>query len=157
MTTVHQVLTAVAILATGVIYGTDVFCAAVLRASLRQVGDRALGSVAGFVHHYGDRRLPLPGVLGLVSTLLAAVTAVIGRGAVAVVADLVALLSLAAWFAIYARVSAPLNRVMTEAARTDRTLEDIRALQARWDGVIDVRALLQGLAVAALFAGAVWG
>ncbi|WP_330230208.1 hypothetical protein OHA40_30095 [Nocardia sp. NBC_00508] len=57
MTTVHAVLTAVAVLATGVIYGTDAFCALVLRPALTHTDDRALASVSGFVHNYGDDRL----------------------------------------------------------------------------------------------------
>ena len=83
MTILSQILAAVALLASAVIYGTDVFCAIVQRPALAQVSDGALTSVMGRVHEYGDRRLPLPGVIGLIAAALAAITAGItghGRG-----------------------------------------------------------------------------
>lgn len=51
----------IAVLGTAVVYGTDVFCAMVQRPALSHVDDRALASVMGSVHLYGDRRMPLPG------------------------------------------------------------------------------------------------
>ena len=54
----------IAVLSTAVVYGTDVFCAIVLRPALALVDDRALVVVMGRVHRYGDRRMPVPGVLG---------------------------------------------------------------------------------------------
>ena len=56
----------IAVLGTAVVYGTDVFCAIVLRPALALVDDRALVAVMGSVHRYGDRRMPVPGVLGVV-------------------------------------------------------------------------------------------
>src|SRR3954469_2576970 len=58
----------IAVLGTAVVYGTDVFCAVVLRPAWASVDDRALVTVAGSVHRYGDRRMPVPGVLGVVAT-----------------------------------------------------------------------------------------
>ena len=55
----------IAVLGTAVVYGTDVFCAIVLRPALALVDDRALVAVMGSVHRYGDRRMPVPGVLGV--------------------------------------------------------------------------------------------
>ncbi|HEX4559854.1 MAG TPA: hypothetical protein VH166_11865, partial [Mycobacterium sp.] len=46
--------------------GTDVFCALVQRPALARVDDRALATVMGNVHRYGDRRMPIPGVLGII-------------------------------------------------------------------------------------------
>jgi len=54
------------------------------------------------------------------------------------------------WIVLYARVSAPINRQLTAAADTGQALPDGRALQAQWDRIIGARAVLQGLAVAAL-------
>src|SRR5262245_55292453 len=54
----------IAVLGTAVVYGTDVFCAIVLRPALALVDDRALVAVMGSVHRYGDRRMPVPGLLG---------------------------------------------------------------------------------------------
>jgi ABC-type branched-subunit amino acid transport system permease subunit len=139
-----------AVLGTAVVYGTDVFCAMVLRPALAHVDDRALVAVTGYVHRFGDRRMPLPGVLGVVaaaaSTSLAAISAhwpqTIAAGA--------ALVLLLIWMALYLRVSAPINRQLTAAADAGQTIPNGRALQAQWDRIIGARATLQGLAVAAL-------
>ena len=74
MTILSQILAAVALLASAVIYGTDVFCAIVQRPALAQVSDGALTSVMGRVHDYGDRRMPLPGVIGVTAAALAVVS-----------------------------------------------------------------------------------
>jgi hypothetical protein len=54
------------------------------------------------------------------------------------------------WLVLYLRVSAPINRQLTAAAEAGHELPDGRALQAKWDSIIGVRAVLQGLAVATL-------
>jgi hypothetical protein len=64
-------LAGAALMARAVIYGTDVFCAIVQRPALARVDDRALTSMMGRVHQYGDRRLPAPGVLGIAGAALA--------------------------------------------------------------------------------------
>lgn len=61
-------------------------------------------------------------------------------------------LALVAWLAIYKHVNAPINRALTAAAQAGRVPADARALQTRWDSVIVARAVLQGIAVAALCA-----
>ena len=62
MTALGQVLIVISVLAGGIIYGTDVFSAIVLRPALALVDDRTLVSAMGRVHDFGDRRLRLPGV-----------------------------------------------------------------------------------------------
>jgi hypothetical protein len=47
-------------------------------------------------------------------------------------------------------VSAPINRQLTAAADSGKVLPNVRALQANWDRIINARAILQGLALAAL-------
>ena len=140
----------IALLGTAVVYGTDAFCAIVLRPALAAIDDSALVAVTGSVHRYGDRRMPVPGALGIVaaatSTVLAAVA---GHWAQAITAA-AALVLLVAWLVLYTRVSAPINRQLTAAADADRPLPNGRALQAKWDRIIGARAVLQGLAVAAL-------
>jgi hypothetical protein len=140
----------IAVLGTAVVYGTDVFCAIVLRPALASVDDDALVAVTGSVHRYGDRRMPVPWVLGFfaaaTSTVLAGVTAhwtqAIAAGA--------ALVLLAIWLVLYTRVSAPINRQLTAAADAGQPLSNGRALQAKWDSIIGARAMLQALALAAL-------
>jgi hypothetical protein len=150
MTVLSQILAAVALLGGAVIYGTDVFCAIVLRPALAPVSDGALTSVMGRVHEYGDRRLPLPGVVGLVAAALAAITAGIAGHVVPAAAASVAVAAQVVWLVIYLRISAPVNRALTSAARAGQVPADARSLQARWDSVITARAFLQAAAAVAL-------
>jgi Domain of unknown function (DUF1772) len=150
METLVRALTVVAIMANAVVYGTDVFCAVVQRSALASVDDATLTSIMGQIHRFGDRRMPIPGVAGLVAAALAAVLAgVSGHGWTAVAAA-VATLSLIAWLVIYGRVSAPVNKKLTAAAEQGRTAPDARTLQRTWDGVINARAALQAVALGAL-------
>jgi hypothetical protein len=54
------------------------------------------------------------------------------------------------WLALYLLVSAPINRRLTAAADQPESPVDARALQQKWDRIITIRAVLQGLAVTAL-------
>jgi hypothetical protein len=140
----------VAVLGTGVVYGTDVFCAMVQRPALARIDDRALLAVMGNVHRYGDRRMPVPGVLGLVAAAISAVLAGVTGQWVPAAAAGVAVGVLLAWLVVYLRVSAPINRQLTAASDQSAPSTDARALQHNWDRVITIRAVLQGAAVTAL-------
>jgi hypothetical protein len=149
---VAKLLAVIAVLGTAVAYGTDVFCAMVQRPALARVDDRALLAVMGNIHRYGDRRMPLPGVIGLVGAAISAgLAAATGRWAPAGAAG-IAVVLLVVWLVVYLRVSAPINRELTAAADQSAPATDARALQRNWDAVITARAVLQGLAVAALCA-----
>jgi len=150
MIILSQILAAVALLASAIIYGTDVFCAIVQRPALAQVSDGALTRVMGRVHEYGDRRLPLPGVIGLIAAALAAITAGIAGHAAAAEAAAAAVALQVVWLVIYLRISAPVNHVLTSAARAGHVPADARSLQLRWDSVITARAILQAAAAIAL-------
>ena len=140
----------VAVVSTGVVYGTDVFCALVQRPAVARVDDVMLTAVMGNVHRFGDRRMPIPGVVGIIATAAATVlAAVAGRPTASATAG-AALLLLAGWLVLYQRVSAPINRALTAAAEAHETPSNARALQRDWDRIIVPRAVLQGLAVAAL-------
>jgi hypothetical protein len=150
MTDFASVAALIAVLGTAVVYGTDVFCAMVQRPALARVDDRALVAVMGNVHHYGDRRMPIPGVLGMIAAAAsAALAAAAGRWTTAIAAA-TALVLLVVWLALYLRVSAPINRQLTAAAQAGEVPANARALQANWDRIINARATLQGLAVCAL-------
>jgi hypothetical protein len=140
-----------AIMGTGVVYGTDVFCVLVQRPALARVDDAAVTAVRGNVHRFADRRMPAPGILGVAAaaatTRLAAAAA--GRAAASAAAA-AAFLLLAGWLLLYLRTSAPINRSLTSAADFHETPPDARALQRDWDRIIVPRAVLQGLAVVAL-------
>jgi hypothetical protein len=147
---IAKLFAVIAVLGTAVVYGTDVFCAMVQRPALARVNDRALLAVMGNVHRYGDRRMPVPGVLGMVAaTSCTALAAVSGRWAQAGAAG-IAVGILVVWLVIYLRVSAPINRQLTAAADQSEPLSGARALQGSWDAVITARAVLQGAAVTAL-------
>ncbi|MGA5464901.1 DUF1772 domain-containing protein [Mycobacterium sp. NPDC050041] len=147
---ITRVVALIAVLGAAVVYGTDVFCAVVLRPALAAVDDGVLVAVTGHVHRYGDRRMPVPGVLGILATAATAVLAAVAAHWAQAIAAAIALVLLSIWLVLYLRVSAPINRQLTAAADAGRSLPDGRALQARWDRIIGARAALQGVAVAAL-------
>jgi hypothetical protein len=133
-----------------VIYGTDAFCALVQRPALARVDDATLTAVMGNIHRFGDRRLPVPGLLGMIASAAACVLAAMSGRAVASATAGAALALLISWLLIYTRISAPINRALTAAADGHQTPTNARSLQHEWDRVIALRATLQGLAVAAL-------
>lgn len=156
MTIAHQILSVAAILATGVIYGTDVFCTVVQRPALALLPAGTVGKIMGLVHLYGDRRLRWPGSLALVTTLFSVGVAIAAASWPVIAASVVTLAALLGWFALYLRVSAPANKAMTAAVVAGASLPDARALQTRWDSVILFRAVLQGIAVASLLVALCW-
>ena len=150
MTLLSQLAALAAIVSTGVVYGTDVFCALVQRPALARVDDATLTAVMGNVHRFGDRRMPAPGILGVVAAAAAAgLAAAAGRTAASATAA-AAFLLLAGWVVLYLRTSAPINRTLTTAADAHETPSNARALQRDWDRIIVPRAVLQGLAIVAL-------
>ncbi|MFJ9371316.1 DUF1772 domain-containing protein [Nocardia sp. NPDC101769] len=140
----------IAVLSTAVIYGTDVFCALVQRPALARVDDDALTAVMGNVHRFGDQRLPVPGILGIIGAAAASVLAALAGRPIASATAGAALALLAVWLLLYLRISAPINRALTAAADNHQTPANARALQRGWDRIIVPRAILQGLATAAL-------
>ena len=140
----------IAVLSTGVIYGTDVFCALVQRPALARVDDATLTAVMGNAHRFGDQRLPAPGILGIVGAAAASVLAALDGRPIASATAGAALALLVIWLLLYLRVSAPINRALTAAADNHETPANARAMQRGWDRIIVPRAILQGLATAAL-------
>ncbi|MGY0232043.1 DUF1772 domain-containing protein [Longispora urticae] len=152
MYVLSQLIAVIAVLSAGAIYGTDMLGALVMRPTWAKVDDRTLTAVAGHSHYYGDRRFPVPGILSIVATVLAtAASAFAGRWP-AFAAGAVATVALLTWLAVYKLVNEPINRQFTAAVREDRVPVDARALQTRWDSVIVLRVVLQGVALAGLCA-----
>lgn len=60
MNLLSHVFAFVGIMTAGVIYGTDVLGALVMRSTWQHVDDRTLVVVTGHSHYYGDRRFPIP-------------------------------------------------------------------------------------------------
>ena len=150
MTALGQALTTLSVLAVGIVYGTDVFCAIVLGPALALVDDRTLVSTMGRVHDFGDRRLRVPGIVGIVTAIAATAVAAASGYVGASIAGAIAVVALAVWLVIYGRISAPINARLTGAAQRGETPTDARQLQHRWDSVITTRAGLQMLAIVAL-------
>jgi hypothetical protein len=148
VTLLAQLAALAAIVSTGVVYGTDAFCALVLRPALARVDDATLTAIMGNVHRYGDRRMPAPGILGVVAAVASVTAAVAGHPAESVAAGIAFLL--AGWVVLYLRISAPINRALTAAAYAHQAPANARARQRDWDRIIIPRAVLPGLAVAAL-------
>ncbi len=138
------------VLAAGIIYGTDAFCALVQRPALAQLDDATMAAAMGRVHQYGDRRLPAPGIIGILAALTATVAAAAGGSPASAAAAGLALIALLSWLGLYLRVAAPINRTLTAAAVAHVTPGNARALQSRWDSIITTRALLMAAAVAGL-------
>jgi hypothetical protein len=150
VTTLGQALIVMSVVASGIIYGTDVFSAIVLRPALALVDDRTLVSTMGPVHNFADRRLRVPGVAGI-STAIAGTAAVAWGGHLGpTVAGAIAVVALAIWLIIYARISAPINARLTAASQRGQLPPDVRQVQQRWDSVITARSGLQMLALLAL-------
>ena len=138
------------VLAAGIIYGTDVFCALVQRPALARLDDATMAAVMGRVHQYGDRRLPAPGVIGILAAATATAAATISGSAASATAAGIALIATLIWLGLYRRVAAPINQALTAAAIAHVTPGNARALQSRWDSIITTRALLMATAVAGL-------
>src|SRR6188474_2322992 len=100
-----QLAALTAVVSTGVVYGTDVFCALVQRPALARVDDATLTAVMGNIHRFGDRRLPVPGLLGIIASATACVLAAMAGRAVASATAGAALALLISWLMIYLRIS----------------------------------------------------
>ncbi len=151
MRVVTEGLLTVSVVGSAVVYGTDVFCAMVMRPALAAVDDEVLVRTMGNIHRVADRRMPVPGAIGWIASALAGVSAFVdGQRKVSLLAA-IAFAVLAVWMAIYIRVSAPINKQMTAAVGGGERIEvDARALQNRWDSVIYTRAGLQTVALLSL-------
>ncbi|WP_280430144.1 DUF1772 domain-containing protein [Nocardia brasiliensis] len=150
--TVAQVVAIVAVLANGVVYGTDACYALITRAVYARMDDSTLTSSAGWGHYYGDRRMPVFGAGGVIAAVLTVVLAAIGGQFAAAVAAGIAVAALVIWLLIYVRIAKPVNTVQTAAAQAGITPPNARALQDKWDGVIPARVALQTIALAGLTA-----
>jgi hypothetical protein len=140
----------IAVSGTAVVYGTDVFCAVVQRPALAAIDDRVLVAVMGNVHRYGDRRMPVAGAVGIIAATASAVLAAVAGRLAAAIWAATAVTLLLIWLALYTRISAPINRELSAAAKVGDTPPNARVLQEKWDRIINTRAVLQGLALVTL-------
>jgi hypothetical protein len=128
----------IGILGTAVVCGTDMFFLTVGRPALRLASPSAGTEVMGFIHSFGDARMPIWGVLAILSNLLLALFNRSGhRGFY-----FASLTMLILFVVLYNLLSKPINRLQTEAARTGQMLDNARELQASWDRSVMIRTPL---------------
>ena len=128
----------IGILSTAVVCGTDMFFLTVGRPALRLASPSAGTEVMGFIHIFGDARMPIWGVLAILSNLLLALFSRSGhRGFY-----FASLSMLILFVVIYNLLSKPINRLQTEAAKTGGRLDNARELQASWDRSVMIRTPL---------------
>ena len=128
----------VGILSTAVVFGTDMFFLTVGRPALRLASPAAGTEVMGFFHDYGDARMPIWGVLAILSNLL---LGLLTRGEHQGL-YLLSVSVLILFVVLYNRFSKPINRLQTEAAKTGGSLDNARELQASWDRSVMIRTPL---------------
>jgi hypothetical protein len=135
----------VGILSTAVVCGTDMFFLTIGRPALRLASPSAGTEVMGFLHVFADARMPILGVSAILSNFL---LLVFSRGEQRWF-YFASLLMLILFVIVYDRLSKPINRLQTEAARTGKSLNNGRELQASWDRSVMIRV---PLLVVSLFA-----
>src|SRR5215472_1685621 len=128
----------VGILSTAVVLGTDMFFLTVGRPALRLASPSAGTEVMGFLHMFGDARMPIWGVSAIVCNLLLAVFSRSEQRWF----YLASLLMLILFVVAYARLSKPINQIQTEAAKKGESLSNARELQASWDRSLSIRVPL---------------
>src|SRR5262249_34999945 len=128
----------VGILSTGVVCGTDMFFLTVGRPALRLASSSAGTEVMGFLHMFGDARMPIWGVSAILSNFL---LAVLSRSEQRLF-YFASLLMLILFVISYLRLSKPINQIQTEAAKNGESLNNGRELQASWDRSLIIRVPL---------------
>jgi len=128
----------VGILSTAVVCGTDMFFLTIGRPALRLASSSAGTEVMGFLHVFADARMPIWGVSAILSNFL---LLVFSKGEQRWF-YFASLLMLILFVIVYDRLSKPINRLQTEAAKTGKSLNNGRELQASWDRSVMIRVPL---------------
>jgi hypothetical protein len=149
MPLVIDTLAIIATLCTAVIFGTDVLAAVVLRPAFREVDNHTLVQITGRTHRFGNQRLPVPGILSVIAAAATAVTAFASGNPQAGVPATAGLVFLLVWLLLFNRIALPINKTLIAASYAGETPSDARTLQDRWESIINLRSVLQGLALLA--------
>jgi hypothetical protein len=128
----------VGILSTAVVLGTDMFFLTVGRPALRLASSSAGTEVMGFLHMIADARMPIWVGAAILSNLLVAVFSRSEQRWF----YFASLLMLILFVIGYLRLSKPINQIQTEAAKTGKSLNNGRELQASWDRSLIIRVPL---------------
>ena len=135
----------VGLISTAVIFGTDTYFLTVGRPALRLASPVAATEVMGFLHLFGDKRMPIWGILAILSNLLLALFNTNEHRPLYLLSISVLIL----FVAIYDRFSKPINRLQTEAAKTHRALDNAKELQLSWDRSLMIRVPLLAICMLA--------
>jgi hypothetical protein len=125
----------VGILGTAVVCGTDMFFLTIGRPALKLTSPSAATEIMGFFHLFADARMPIWGVSAILSNFLLGVLSKSGQRWF----YFASLLMLILFVIIYNRLSKPINRLQTEAAKAGERLNNGRELQASWDRSVMIR------------------
>jgi len=131
-------LVLIGILSTAVLFGTDMFFLTIGRAALGQASLGASTEVMGFFHLFADARMPIWGILAILSNLLLAVMSGNGHCWFYFMSDMMLL----SFVFFYTRLAKPINKIQMEAAMNGASLAKGRELQAAWDRLLLVRVPL---------------
>ncbi|HEX4274430.1 MAG TPA: DUF1772 domain-containing protein [Bryobacteraceae bacterium] len=120
------------------VYGTDMFFLTVGRPALRLASPSAVTEVMGLIHSFGDARMPIWGIVSILSNLILALFGGSERRGF----YFASLAMLILFVIFYNLLSKPINRLQTEAAKTGGRLDNARELQASWDRSLLIRTPL---------------
>jgi hypothetical protein len=117
----------VGILSTAVVCGTDMFFLTVGRPALRLASSSAGTEVMGFLHMFGDARMPIWGVSAILCNFL---LAVLSRSEQRWF-YFASLLMLILFVISYLRLSKPINQIQTEAAKSEKASTMVESYRPR--------------------------
>lgn len=135
---ISQILLVIANLAVGIIYGTDMFHAIVVRKATALSKNSSIADLIGHTHLVADKRMPGIGITGVLCSALCIIlnfnhvyTACFSGAA---------LLMLLSHLYLYTTIATPINKEMSDAAVNNIVPANIRGLQTRWENAINYRA-----------------
>ena len=150
---ISEALLIVAILTTGIVYGTDLFYAIVMRKATALSKDNSIADLTGHTHLVADKRMAVIGITSVISTTIC--TILNFKHADTAYLSGAALLMLFVHLYLYTTIAKPINKTMSSAAINNIVPANIRALQNRWDSVITYRAILLTAAMFSLILAAI--
>ncbi|MEO6685319.1 MAG: hypothetical protein ABIN24_05115 [Dyadobacter sp.] len=137
---ISHILLIIAILTTGILYGTDVFHALIVRKATALSKNGSIADLVGHTHLIADKRMPAIGITSILTTVVSLILNSKNVGMVTLLGA--ALLMLLSHLYLYMTIAKPLNKEMSDAAVKDIVPDQIRALQIEWESVINYRAAL---------------
>jgi hypothetical protein len=109
----EQILLTIAILTTGIIYGTDVFFAVVGKKASRMSKDSSIADLLGHIHLVADKRIPIIGIASVASTSLSVF--LIGINHISGKLTSMSLLFVLIHLILYLTVAKPINKKIAKS------------------------------------------